>query len=301
MIPALFDESGLAAIHPARLADVFARLQAATVRAEVREVEVQAAAARRMGPQVDGIARIPITGVISKNASLWSELFGDTTLHGLSAALAAAAADASVRAVVLEVDSPGGGVYGVDETAAQIAELNKTKPVVAFADGLAASAAYWLISQASAIVASPSSEIGSIGVYAVHFDQSGLLDKAGVVATLIKAGKFKAEANPYQPLSQEDHDAMQARIDSHYQRFVSRVARGRGIGVDTVRHDYGEGRVLDAAAAAKVGMVTEIGTWADAVRVALSESRERNKPQPARAVASDAALRLQLQLEEAAS
>lgn len=302
-----FDESGLAAILPSRFVDLVAQVRRVrALAAACPELQAEAQSRERASAGlVDQVAVIPIHGVISKRESIWTALTGGTSLDALQAQLAVAGADPNVRAVVLHVDSPGGGVYGVDETAAQIADLNKRKPVIAFADGLAASAGFWLIAGADRIVATPSAEVGSIGVFAVHFDESGLLAKEGIVPTLVKAGEHKAEANPFQPLSEDDRDAMQARIDAHYARFVARVAKGRGVSASTVRDKYGSGRVVDAQQAHAAGMVTDIGGWLDVVRIATTEARKRTSPgqtqaQPAQRVnaGADDLLRLRLQIDE---
>ena len=302
----VFDGSGMCALDERVLWELVAQWR------EYREgipVELRGDLGRRAPERTSSVSRasdvavIPIHDVITKRASFWSDMMGGTSLDALSVQLAAARADDSVRAVLLDVDSPGGGVYGTDEVAEQIAELDAQKPVVAFVSGLAASAAYWLASSASRIVASPSADLGSIGVYALHFDTSGALREAGIVPTLIKAGEFKGEGNPYFPLTDDDRDAMSARIQTHYARFVARVARGRKLPVDVVRKDFGRGRVLDAKTAADVGMATDLGGYHDAIRIAQKEARERSSQQTQSAVArprSDAFLSLQLQLEEVA-
>ena len=309
MTHVLFDESGLAAILPSRfggLVSQWQRCNRALRDAAFPEMQAEAAPVpQRARPEAtETIAVIPVHGAISRRSdSIFSELLGGTSLDTLSQQLAHARDEEQIKAIVLHVDSPGGGVYGIDEMAQAISELNKHKPVIAFADGLAASAAYWLIAGASHIVATPSAELGSIGVYAVHFDESRMLDQFGVTPTLIKAGEFKAEANPYQPLSDEDRAAMQSRIDTHYNRFLTRVARGRGISASKVRDTFGKGRVLDAVQAEAVGMATAIGGWPDVVRLAITESRSRThttQQQPRPRVASLASLRLQLALAEAA-
>lgn len=305
----LFDESGLAAIMPSRFGGLVSQWQRCTRAARdaaFPELQAEAGSApQRVRPEAtDQIAVIPVHGAISKRESIWSELLGGTALDTFGAQLQHAADTEQIKAIVLHVDSPGGGVYGIDEAAQLLAEVNKRKPVIAFADGLAASAAYWLIAGASHIVATPSAELGSIGVYAVHFDESRMLDQLGVTPTLIKAGEFKAEANPYQPLSDEDREALQSRIDTHYQRFVSRVAKGRGISASKVRDTFGKGRVLDATQAEAVGMATEIGGWPEVLRLAHTEARTRTHTtqQATRPrVASHASLRLQLALAEAAT
>src|SRR5581483_8663120 len=90
------------------------------------------------------------------------------------------------------------------------------------------SAAYWLASQAHEIVASPSSEVGSVGVYQLHRDVSKAMDAAGVKHTLVSAGKYKVEGNPYEPLAGEARDAVQQVVDDYYGMFVKAVADGRG-------------------------------------------------------------------------
>lgn len=272
MTPTLFDESGLAAIYPGAWGRVAAAVRAAT---SPQAASLRVASSTPTAPP-DGIAIVKVHGVITKASSFWSELFGGCSLDALQAALVQLRDDSAIRAIVLHIDSPGGGVYGVDETAELIAEVGKRKRVVAYTDGLCASAAYWLASACERIVATPSAELGSIGVFAVHFDHSGELAEAGIVPTLVKAGEHKAEANPYQPLSDEDRAAMQARIDVFYSLFTRRVAKGRGVAVDAVRGEtFGAGRVLNAAAAVSAGMADEIGTFGDVLRGVTRETSTR--------------------------
>jgi len=312
MIPFL-DESGLAAIYDG---ESWRRIRAAYRMGAVVLAPPEAAAAvpKTIEPRDDTgadkgpIAILNIQGVITQGGGMFAELFGGTSIDLLRAQVAEVRADRSVRGVVLRVNSPGGGVYGVDEAAQAIAELAKVKPVVAFTDGMAASAAYWLMAGASRIYAAPSAEVGSIGVYAVHFDESGALAKEGITPTLVKAGTYKAEGNPYYPLSDEDRAAMQARIDTYYSLFATRVARGRGVPIDRVRKGFGEGRIVSATRAKADGMIDAIGSLADAIRYAMNPEAE-----PAAAIAAlepmetaapwraaDAALRLRIAFEEAA-
>jgi signal peptide peptidase SppA len=124
-----------------------------------------------------------------------------------------------------------------------------------------ASAAYWLASGATEIVATPGSEVGSIGVIAVHYDESAALSNAGVVATEITAGAHKGEGSPYRPLSDDDRAALEDRVEAQYQLFTARVARGRKRPVEDVRAGFGEGRVLTAAAALKAGLVDRVARY----------------------------------------
>ena len=254
MIPWL-DDSGLVGIEER------AWLGMVTAPAPVRSVALGARAGAAAAPSADpgGVLVIPIEGAITLGASMWTDLFGGTALDTLTEQITAARRDRSIRGVVLDVNSPGGGVHGVDEVAASIAALAKVKPVIGFTRSVAASAAYWLMASASKVVAAPSAEVGSIGVFAVHFDLSGAMSKEGIVPTLVKAGKFKAEGHPYAALSDADRDALEARIGAYYGMFVKRVARGRGVPVERVRDGFGEGRVVGAADALAEGMIDVIG------------------------------------------
>jgi signal peptide peptidase SppA len=123
-----------------------------------------------------------------------------------------------------------------------------------------ASAAYWLASQADEIVSIPSGNVGSIGVFSAHQDLSAALEKEGIKVTLIKAGKFKVEGNPFEPLSDEARAQIQTRVDDAYSQFTKDVARGRGVKPSDVRGGYGEGRALPAKEAKAVGLIDRIAT-----------------------------------------
>src|SRR5690349_6563448 len=121
------------------------------------------------------IAVVPIHGVIEHRSSWLMEILGGASVEGISAQLRAAVADPEVRAIVLDIDSPGGSVAGITELADEIRAARKTKRVYALANTTAASAAYWLGSQAAAFYATPSAQVGSIGIVGVHLDFSRAL------------------------------------------------------------------------------------------------------------------------------
>lgn len=270
----LFDESGCAAILPESLEGIRATLRMLSR----QELSAEAYRGRRDKPRaaardIPGVAVIPVQGPITKGESLFSLLFGGASLEGIVRMAAEAADDPDVSTIVLDVDSPGGAVFGVYEAAEAIAAINKRKPVVAYTEGLMASAAYWLASAAGRIVASPSAEVGGIGVYVVHLDESEALAKAGIQPTLIRAGEHKAEGLPEFPLSAEAKQALQARVDSKYRLFTRSVSKGRSaakgmtISVETVRGEtFGGGRVLSADEAVRVGMADEVGMFADVIK-----------------------------------
>jgi signal peptide peptidase SppA len=135
------------------------------------------------------------------------------------------------------------------------------KPVVAIANSLAASAAYWIGSQAGEFYVTAGGEVGSIGVWQAHQDYSKAMDEAGVKTTLISAGKFKVEGNPYAPLDEEAQGFMQSRVDDYYAAFTKAVAKGRGVPITQVRDGMGQGRVLGADAALAQNMVDGIASF----------------------------------------
>lgn len=202
---------------------------------------------------------IPIEGVLTNSDSWWG-----TTYTAIQNGLTRAASD-DIDRVILSVDSGGGEVTGVMETAAMIAELAKVKPVTAMVNGMAASAAYWLASQARDIVLTPSGEVGSVGVRVTHVDVSKMLQDAGINVTEMFAGDYKTEFTPFAPLSKESKDYMQTLLDDTYNKFLAAVSGGRGTRVTAnARKDkYGNGRMFTADAALTDGMVDKISAPMD--------------------------------------
>lgn len=204
------------------------------------------------GPSKKGgrVAVLPVEGIISKNG--W---FGASTVR-ISQFLRQLASDDGIRAIVLEVDSPGGAVSGVEELAREIHQAKAKKPIVAVANSLAASAAYWLASQASEVVVTPTGQVGSIGVYSIHVDVSRALDKEGVAVSLIHAGRYKVEGHPFEPLGAEARAEMQSKVDGFYRMFTSAVRRGRG----SISEDVMQGRMYSAEQALKHGLADRVET-----------------------------------------
>jgi capsid assembly protease len=180
--------------------------------------------------------------------------YADTNYAGIRANVKRALADPSVKTVDLIIDSPGGSVIGLPETAACIAAANKVKPVRCFVPGIAASAAYWLASQASTITLTPSGEVGSVGVLDLHTDITGALEKSGVKITAISAAPHKVERAPFTPLTDGAKAHMQGAVNEWYSDFLSTVRRGRGARVPAGSNNGG-GRMLNAREALATRMV----------------------------------------------
>lgn len=221
---------------------------------------------RRGRDRAGAVAVIPVYGVISPRATLLSSMSGGTTAEALSADFAAAIADPDVDSIVFDIDSPGGGVEGIHELAEQIRAARGTKPIVAQANHLAASAAYWIAAAADEIVVTPSGQVGSIGVISAHEDLSAQMEQKGVKVKLITAGKYKAEGSPLGPLDDEALAERQGKVDAFYRTFTSDVAKSRGVGVAAVRDGYGQGRTLLAQSALDAGMVDRVDTLENTIR-----------------------------------
>jgi signal peptide peptidase SppA len=226
---------------------------------------MQAAAGKRNGAAPGSVGVIPITGIISHRMNMMSQISGagGTSIEKLTAQFRQALGDTNCKAIVFDVDSPGGSVEGVMELASEIFNARKQKPITAVVNSMACSAAYWLASAANEIVCTPSGQAGSIGVYMTHQDESEALAKDGIKITVIKAGKYKTEGNPSEPLSDEARAAFQSKVDDYYGMFVKAVAQNRGTSQAAVRDGYGQGRSLLAAGALKEGLIDRVGTMDD--------------------------------------
>ncbi len=202
----------------------------------------------------DGVATIPLHGLITQRANLFTRFSGGTSTELFTAALDQALADDQVRAIVLDVDSPGGGVYGTPEASAKVYAARGRKPIYAVANSLMASAAYWIGAAADQVVASASADVGSIGVYQLHVDRSAADAKAGIRRTIIKAGEYKALGNDVEPLSEASRARLQQEIDQVYGMFLADVAKYRRVSVAEVASGFGRGstEMGDAAVAARL-------------------------------------------------
>lgn len=209
------------------------------------------------------IAVLPLRGTIRPRGSWLSQLFGGGGLQDFRESFREALADGNVEAIVIDIDSPGGLIDLVPETSAEIRAARGVKPIVAVANTMAASAAYWIASQADELVVTPSGQVGSIGVFVIHEDYSAMEKMMGIETTIISAGPYKTDGNPYEPLSKSAEAAMQDQVDQLYSMFTADVAAGRGVKQEAVAAGYGSGRLLLSADALAVGMVDRIETLED--------------------------------------
>ncbi|MHC4397667.1 MAG: signal peptide peptidase SppA [Planctomycetota bacterium] len=242
--------------------DFFAQPKHSMVLERNVELDIEAAKRRKATKyETDGkIAVLQLFGIISQRMNAFSRFSGGTSTELFGKVFDQAINDPKIGAIVIDVDSPGGNVYGLTELATKIFEARGKKPIIASVNSMAASGAYWIASQADEIVLTPSGEVGSIGVVAMHRDMSQAEEKSGIKITLVHAGKYKVEGNPHEPLSSEAYDELQASTDVYYDMFVDDVAAGRGKSSRTVKTKFGQGRMLGVAAAQDAGMIDKVGT-----------------------------------------
>ena len=237
------------------------RLTAEEIQARIGEPPPAPTPSKRDG----AIAVIPVFGLITHRMNSFEAMSGGTSTELLGKYIQRAVADDGVKSILLDIASPGGSVEGLPELAALIAAAAKVKTVVATANAQACSAAYWLGSQASEFVVTPSGHVGSIGVYMLTEDLSEHLAKEGIKINAISAGEHKLDGAPWEPLDDETRAFLQAQVDAVYADFVRAVASGRSVSVATVNEQFGQGRVFNAKQAVKLGLVDAIETFDETV------------------------------------
>lgn len=191
---------------------------------------------RPVTPSAPGIAVLPIYGTLVKRTLGVDAASGLTSYQDIGAMLDAALADPSVRGILLDVDSPGGEASGSFDIARRVREAAAIKPVWAVANDSAFSAAYAIASAAKRVIVTETGGVGSIGVIAMHVDQSARDAQDGVRYTAITAGIRKNDYSPHEPLSTEAQARLQLEVNRLYDIFVSHVAAMRGITEDAVRN-----------------------------------------------------------------
>lgn len=215
---------------------------------------------------VDGVAIIPVVGVIAKRMNLFSQISGGASSELAIRDLRAAAADPNVKAIILHVDSPGGTVDGTQQLASAVREVGQVKPINTLGDGVMASAAYWFGSAAHKVyIADATTQVGSIGVVSTHVDVSGSEAQRGIKTTEIYAGKYKRISSGYAPLTESGKQVMQDQVDYLYQLFVETIAENRGVSVDKVLTDMADGRVFIGQQAVDAGLVDGVSTLSDLI------------------------------------
>lgn len=203
----------------------------------------------------NGVAIVPIRGPLSRYGMGW---FSRSTYETLAKDFAIAVNDPSIKAIVLNVDSPGGEVNGTAELADMIFQARGSKPIVAYVGGYGASAAYWLASAADKIVMDATAMVGSIGVLTTYVDWSKYDEKMGLREYTIVSSQSPYKADT--PATDGGKKRIQAMVDDLASVFVSRIAQYRGVDESTVLKNYGKGDVIVGQAAVDAGIADEIGS-----------------------------------------
>ena len=227
------------------------------------------------GPQK--IVVVPVEGTIASAESSVGGVQPTATPEGLSDALRQVADDTSVVAVVLEINSPGGGVTASDEMHQSILDFkrNTDRPVVVSMGDTAASGGYYISTAADRIVANETTLTGSLGVIFQLTNFSEAADKYGISQVVIKSGKFKDIGNTFREMKPEEREVFQSLVDESYDEFVSVISEGRGLSEERVR-EIADGRIYSGSQAKELGLVDSFGGIDEAAVIAgtLAEAQD---------------------------
>lgn len=229
---------------------------------------------------VEKIAVVSVIGTLVSRSGYLDAASGLQAYGDIADAIAAAMDDTSVRGVILDVDSPGGEVGGLFDLIEQIQAIRSAsaKPLWAVANESALSAAYAIASAADRLYVTRTGEVGSIGVVAVHVDESGADAKAGLAWTFVFAGDRKVDGNAHEPLSERARATIQADVDRLYAEFCALVAVNRGLSPEAVRGT--EAAIYRGTLAVRAGLADRLGT----LDLAIAEmAAELDRAAPARA------------------
>ncbi len=211
----------------------------------------------KQGPSV---SMISIDGVLNE---------GENYFHGgitpIIEALEDGLNDEDIKGFILVINSPGGAVDASKRVYDKIMEVRKKKPVVAMVTAIAASGAYYIASACDKIVASEASLIGSIGVISMHLELYKFLERIGIKAEVIKAGKFKDASYPFRSLTPQERALEQEMIDEYYNLFLKDVAEGRKKKLNLVQ-TWAEGRIFTGKKAYALKMVDSLGRETEAIK-----------------------------------
>jgi signal peptide peptidase SppA len=254
------------------------------------EEDLLVASGRKQYPVTpDGIAVLSISGTLVKKASWMDAESGLQSYENIRTMLADARDDPGIRGVLLDVDSPGGEVGGLFDLADEVYALREQKPCYAIANDEAFSAAYALASSAQRLFVTKTGGVGSVGVIAVHMDQSGWDEKMGRKYTAVYAGARKNDFSTHHPLSDDARAGLQTEVDRLYEMFVGLVARNRDVPAALVRKT--DAGLFWSERAIGAGLADQVGSFDDALAAVTQASRASKQ---ARATASAEAAEAQI-------
>src|SRR3954453_6906204 len=209
----------------------------------------------------DKIAVIALRGVIS---SSMPGNVGESMVDDMRFALEQARDDENVRAIVVEIDSPGGEVTASDVIYNAVVRARAKKPVVVYMDSLAASGGYYVACGGKYLMANETTITGSIGVIIQTLNYEQLFNKIGLASVVFKSGKFKDMLNGARPMTQEERDLVQGFVMKTYDKFLGIVAKERNLPADKLRNTIADGRILSGKEALNVKLIDGLGQIEDA-------------------------------------
>lgn len=219
---------------------------------------------------INDTAIIPIQGIIAKRMNLLTQISGGVSAQLVGRDIKEVLANDTIKSILLDIDSPGGTIDGTQELADIIFAGRGQKPIVAYSDGMIASAAYWIGSAADRIyISGDTVTVGSIGVVASHVDYSRYEEKIGIKTTEIYAGKYKRIASQYQPLSEEGRQTIQDQVDFLYTVFVNEVAKQRSVSAGKVLENMADGKIFIGNQAIGAGLVDDMATLDRLINIVL--------------------------------
>jgi protease-4 len=221
----------------------------------------------------DKVAIIALRGLIS--SSLPGNI-GESMVDDMRLALDQARDDDNVRAVVLEIDSPGGEVTASDVIYNAVVKTRAKKPVVVYMDSVAASGGYYIACGGKYLMASDTTITGSIGVIIQTLNYEQLFNKVGLASVVFKSGKFKDMLNGARPITPEERDYVQAFVMGTYEKFLGIVATERNLPADGLRNTIADGRILSGKDARDNRLIDGIGQLEDAFQKAKDLSNAPN-------------------------
>ncbi len=272
------------AIHPAKLTAIVAVLKGHQAEQTEQEWHAQRAAQRaaRAASGSKSVAVLPIAGTIIPRSLGMGPISGLTSVEDIRAMYDAALADDTIGAIVADVDSPGGSVFGIQELATHIRETRKVKPTFAIANYEAHSGALWLASSFGKFYAQPSAQVGSHGVIMTYKDDSASNEKEGVKYEFVYAGENKAEGRG-EPMTDEFRAKMQTMVNEYFERFTAGLAASRGVSKKHVLEKFGQGDSFISADAESRGMIDGVATFEQVLSMAGDKVARQQKAQDRRA------------------
>ena len=222
-----------------------------------REIVVQ----RGLRTSSDRIALITLRGLISSSVP---GSVSDSMVDDMRAAMEQAREDRNVKAIVLEIDSPGGEVTASDAIYNAVVKTRAKKPVVVYMDSLAASGGYYVSCGGKFLMANETTITGSIGVIIQTLNYEQLFNKVGLTSVVFKSGKFKDILNGARPMTPEERELIQSFVMQTYDKFLGIVARERGVPADTLRNGIADGRILSGKDALNNKLIDGLGQIEDA-------------------------------------